>query len=133
MRTGIAFAVALAAQFAPLRGQETPALRAGLGFATGSAGRIVTIPLALEGATGRDVARVASNLTFSSTQLTFVRIEQAGSPNDSAFEAVAHVRDAAPGAAAATSPPGDDRKQVLEIRVSSKRDGAPLADGIIGY
>lgn len=121
----------------PLAAQENAAPRVSLGFASGPPGKQITIPILLDGATGRKIGRVVSQLRFPATSLKFIRLERAALLEPDAFEAVAQLRDlptAAPPLAgepkAAQPKEGID---VLEVRISSKKADTVLRDGILGY
>jgi len=129
------FAAALL--LAPLSAQEKAAPRVSLGFAAAPPGRQVTIPLVLEGASGKKVGRVVSEVRFPATHLTFIRLEKAALLEEHAFEAIGQVREPAPDVSALAT--GRDKAaqeqetKVLDIRVSSKDEGRPLRDGILAY
>lgn len=100
----------------------------GLGFGAGPPGKLLTIPLVLRNATGKNVWRVISTVRFPAAHLTFVRIEKAALLRDDQFEAVAQVRPSkvAKGAKGPAT-------TVLEVRISAREDGTTLEDGTIGY
>lgn len=131
-----AAASAVAVLFVPLTAQENPAPRISLGFAAGPPGKQVTVPILLEGARGKKIGLVVSEVSFPATSLTFVRLERAALLDTDAFDAVAEVRDASappPTAGEAETFQPKERTHVLEIRISSKKDERMLRDGILGY
>lgn len=131
----LATAMAAALLGLPLAAQEAAAPRVSLGFAAGPPGKQITVPILLDGATGKKIGRVVSEVRYPANSLSFIRLERAALLEADAFDAVAQVRDAsAEGAPTARAADATQAQQsVLEVRISSKKADRALRDGIVGY
>ena len=133
----LATALAAALLGLPLAAQETAAPRVSLGFAAGPPGKQITVPILLDGATGKKIGRVVSEVKFPAQSLSFIRLERAALLAADAFDAVAEVRvesgDVRARKGEATAAPPEPGIQLLEVRISSKQADRALQDGIVGY
>lgn len=102
--------------------QEQPSAKVALGYAAGSPGRAVTVPVGLEGTT--NVGRVVSRITFPAGDAEFVRLEAAGLLQEE-VDAKARVLDPDKSSVEAAT--------VIELQLSARKTGASLPNGIVAY
>lgn len=136
LASGLAVLLAIVRPVA--QGPAQPAVN--LGYAIGTPGKTVALPLALEGVGERTIRRVVARVRVPA-ELSFVRLEKAGMlDEDGALEATAVVKDPAPPVAPppgspttppTSQPPAPAGAHVVEVRITSRDAG--LSDGTIAY